>query len=252
MKQIKTIGVAAMALFLAGCDEIKFNGNLNVLEQITFKQKQASVVVTPGQFAAKVTLGATNTKKKIKLEIKNADPATEVKLEFDKDINIGETFNVTAAQLGQNFDLAGTMKTRVEQSPEQTSYESCTYQMPQTVCRSNKSADAAVSEDLVAKVSEFAAVDAVEAPETVSPVADERAPYPGPYPHPGYPGVAPHTPVCHTVWVTQYGTRYVRYFVETTFRDIEAGFVQNGKTLGSFAGKSAQSRNIYTYQGQCH
>lgn len=247
MKQIKTLGVAAMALFLAGCDEIKFNGNLNVLEQIVFKQKQGSVTVAPGQFAAKVTLSANNSKKKIKLEIKNADPATEVKLEFDKDINIGETFNVTAAQLGQNFDLAGTMKTRVEQSPEQTSYESCTYQMPQTVCRSNKSADAAVSEDLVAKVSEFAAVDAVEAPETVSPVLADKG-----HPNPGHIAPPPYTPVCHTVWVTQYGTRYVRYYVETTFRDIEAGFVQNGKTLGSFAGKSAQSRNIYTYQGQCH
>lgn len=248
MKQIKTIGVAAMALFLAGCDEIKFNGSMNVLEQITFNQKQGAVTVAPGQFAAKVTLSANNSKKKIKMEIKNADPATEVKLEFDKDINIGETFNVTAAQLKQNFDLAGTMATKVTRSEERSTYESCTYQYPQTVCRSSKSADKAVSEDLVAKVSEFAAVDAVEVPETVNPVPADRQPY---YPGQPYPGYYPNTPSCHTVWVNRPGSRYVRYFIETTDRDIDAGFVQNGKTLGSFKGHSTQHETIYTYQSDC-
>jgi len=246
MKNIKSISVAAMALFLAGCDEIKFNGTMNVLEQLTFSQKQGAVTVAPGQFAAKVTLSANNSKKKIKMEIKNADPATEVKLEFDKNINIGETFNITAAQLGQNFDLAGTMATKVTRSEERSTYESCTYQYPQTVCRSNKSADQTVSEDLVAKVSEFADVEAVEVPSMVNPVMADKAPYPG-----QFGPVPPHTPTCYTQWVTRPGTRYVRYYIETTDRDIDAGFVQNGKTLGSFKGHSTQNETIYTYQSDC-
>ncbi|OGR52373.1 MAG: hypothetical protein A2049_00415 [Elusimicrobia bacterium GWA2_62_23] len=248
MKNIKSISVAAMALFLAGCDEIKFNGTMNVLEQITFSQSQnQTVVVAPGQFAAKVTLSANNSKKKIKMEIKNADPATEVKLEFSKDIAIGETFNITAAQMKQNFDLAGTMATKVTRSEERSTYESCTYQYPQTVCRSNKAADQKVSEDLVAKISEFAAVEAVQAPEMVNPVPAEKAPYPG-----QFGPVPPHTPTCYTQWVSRPGTRYVRYFIETTDRDIDAGFVQNGKTLGSFKGHSTQNETVYTYQSDCH
>ena len=247
MKQVKNIGIAAMALFLAGCDEIKFNGNMNVLEQITFSQAQGkTVVVAPGQFATKVTLSGNNTKKKIKFEIKNADPATEVKLEFDKNINIGETFNITAAQLKQNFDLAGTMATKVEKSPEYSRYESCTYQYPQTVCRgaSTKSSDEAVT----AEVSEFAAVAAVETPEASQPeMVEDRG-----HPNPGHIAPPPHyTPVCHTVWVNRPGQRYVRYFVETTLRDIDASFVQAGRNLGSFKGHSQQNETIYTYQSDC-
>lgn len=254
MKNIKSISVAAMALFLAGCDEIKFNGTMNVLEQITFSQSQnQTVTVAPGQFAAKVTLSANNSKKKIKMEIKNADPATEVKLEFSKDINIGETFNITAAQMKQNFDLAGTMATKVARSEERSTYESCTYQYPQTVCRSNKSADQAVSEALVAKVSEFAAVEAVQIPEMVDPVPAEKATYyPGQYPNPGYYPQGPNAPTCYTQWISRPGTRYVRYYIETTDRDIDAGFVQNGKTLGSFKGHSTQNETVYTYQSDCH
>jgi hypothetical protein len=246
MKQVKNIGIAAMALFLAGCDEIKFNGSMNVLEQITFSQSQGkTVTVAPGRFATKVTLSGNNTKKKIKFEIKNADPATEVKLEFDKNINIGQTFTITAAQLKQNFDLAGTMDTRVEKSPENSRYEHCTYQYPQTVCRggSTKSSDEAVA----AKVSEFAAASAVETPEASNPVlveTDRHAQHPGNF-------AAPHQPVCHTVWVSRPGQRYVRYFIETTSRDIDASFVQAGRNLGSFKGHSKQNRTVYTYQSDC-
>lgn len=246
MKQVKNIGIAAMALFLAGCDEIKFNGSLNVLEQITFSQSQGkTVVVAPGQFDTKVTLSGNNSKKKIKFEIKNADPATEVKLEFDKNVNIGETFTITAAQLKQNFDLAGTMATKVEKSPEYSGYEHCTYQYPQTVCRgaSTKGSDEAVA----AQVSEFAAVAAVETPEASQPemVGDARN-------YPGHVAPPPHyTPVCHTQWVTRPGQRYVRYFIETTLRDIDASFVQAGKTLGSFKGHSKQNETVYTYQSDC-
>ncbi|MBI4350822.1 MAG: hypothetical protein HY550_05240 [Elusimicrobia bacterium] len=250
MKQMKNIGIAAMALFLAGCDEVKFNGSMNVLEQMTFSQGQdKTVVVAPGQFGAKVTLGQSGGKKKIKLEIKNADPATTVKLEFDKNINIGGTFNVTASQLGQNFDLAGTMATQVEKSPEYSTYEGCTYQYPQTVCRggAKSASEAAAGETLAADASGFAAVEAVETPEASNPelVGDLRhGPYPG--------NVAPpHTPVCHTVWVSRPGQRYVRYYIETTHRDIDAGFVQNGKTLGSFKGHSSQNETVYTYQSDC-
>ena len=36
----KSIGIVAAALILVGCNEIKFDGIMNVLEQITFSQSQ--------------------------------------------------------------------------------------------------------------------------------------------------------------------------------------------------------------------
>ena len=163
-----------------------------------------------------------------------------------KNIEIGETFNITAAQLKQNFDLAGTMATKVENSPEYSGYEGCSYQYPQTVCRSNKSADEAVSAKAAAVVSEFAAVEAVEVPEASNPEMVDRG-----HPNPGQFNNVPHTPVCYTNWVTRPGQRYVRYFVRSTLRDIEANFLQNGKTLGSFKGGSKQNETVYTYQSDC-
>jgi len=247
----KSIGIVAAALILVGCNEIKFDGIMNVLEQITFSQSQGkTVVIAPGQFNAKATLGQSGSKKKIKLEIQNANPATTVQLEFDKNINIGETFNITAAQLGQNFDLAGTMATKVERSQEYSGWEGCTYQYPQTVCRSIKSAaETAAGENVTAEVSGFAAavVEATEAPEASNPVMveDRNPPGPGGFAPP------PHTPTCYTQWVNRPGNRQVRYYIETTLRDIDASFVQSGRTLGGFKGHSTQNETVYTYQGQC-
>jgi len=241
----KGIGMAAMLAVLVGCNEIKFTGLLNIGEAITFAQKGSSVVVAPGQFQTKASIGQSGSQKQIKLEINNGSQPTKVQINFDKNINIGETFNLTAAQIGQNFDLAGTMKTVVQNSPEYQGTESCTYQYPQTVCRAMKSADEA---ELAPSLTEIAANPAYErsTPEASNPVAvDTDKQFNGPMP-------PPHTPVCNTVWVNRPGTMWTRYYIENTQRDIAVNFVQTGKTLGSYTGHASDDRTVYTYQGQCH
>lgn len=252
MKQgiIRLCGLAAMMGALTGCDEIKFNGKLNLLEQVTFAQKAGNVTVAPGQFQTKATLGVSGSKKTIKLEIKNADPATTVELKFSKDIAVGETFNIAAAQLGQNFDLAGTMATKVQDSQEYYESQSCSVQYPQTVCRAlaKSASDEAREEGLAAQASNLSEfVKASEAPEASNPVMVEEKGIP----QQGY-VPPPHQPVCHTVWYTRPGWQQVRYFNRTTLRDIDANFVQAGKTLGGFKGASSQTQRIYTYQGPCY
>jgi len=246
---VRLCGLAAMMGVLTGCDEVKFNGNMNLLEQVTFAQKSGNVTVAPGQFQAKATLGASASKKTIKLEIKNADPATTVELKFDKNIEIGETFNISAAQLGQNFDLAGTMATQVKDSQEYYESQSCSVQYPQTVCRAlaKSEADEAVEADIAAQASTLSGdAKAGEAPAVSNPVMVEEKGGP----QPGY--NPPHQPVCHTVWHTRPGWQQVRYFNRTTLRDIDANFLQAGKTLGGFKGASSQTQRIYTYQGPCY
>ncbi len=241
---MKGIGMAAMLGVLVGCNEINFSGLLNITAPITFAgQNRNNVVINPGQFNAKASIGQSGQQKQIKLEINNTNPATKVQINFDKNINIGETFNLAAAQIGQNFDLAGTMKTTVTNSPEQSGSESCTYQTPQTVCRSVKSADTALTGDLSNLV-----VDPVATPDASNPVMVGMPGGPqfnGPMPPP------PHTPTCNTVWVTAYGTMWTRYYIETTVRDLAANFVQGANTLGTYTGQSTETRRVDTYQSQC-
>lgn len=247
-KIMKGLGLAAVAVFLVGCNEINFSGLLNVTEPITFAGQRAEIVVNPGQFNTKASIGQSGSKKTIKLEIANANPATKVELSFDKNINIGATFTLAAAQIGQNFDVNGTMDTKVEKSPEYSRNEFCTYQMPQTVCRAAKSVaqDASV-EAVTAEVSKLAEAAQVSVPEASNPApVDAKGPqFNGPVPPP------PHTPTCHTQWISMNGYKYVRYYVETTTRDIKSDFVQAGRTLGSYSGRSVENRDVYTYEGQC-
>ena len=263
MKQriITGLGIAAMMASLSGCDEVKFGGSLAVNEQITFTQTRSAdkaqvvewemnraegdVVLNPGQFPTKITMGKSGKKKLLTLEVANAKPATVVKLKFDKNIDLGENFTLTAAQLGQSFDLSGNLITKVERSPEQTGYESCTYQYPQTVCRAGaKSA----GEELALKDSGLQGE--AQVPSVPNPELDKNH---GQYPvNPGHYNNPGHTPACHTVWVSRPGTMYVRYYYETTTRDINASFVQGGKSLADYKGNGSSVEKINTYQSTCN
>ena len=240
------VGVAAMMAFLVGCDEIKFGGTLTVHDVMTFAQtgadRKGTVVVNPGQFQTKAILGVSGQEKQIKLKIKNnGDKETVVEINFDKDIETNDNFVLKADQIKQNFDLVGNIVTKVTRTPEETSNESCTYQTQEWVCRTSKSADtvAASTDKLAAKVEEA--------------VLDFGKQYPGQYPYPGYPGqyYNPPVPSCHTVWVTRYGWQYVRFFYETTTKDITTTFVQPTKTLADYKGTSSETEKIYTYQSVC-
>ena len=166
MKQrvIAGMGLAALMAVLVGCDEIKFGGMLTVHDVITFAQtganKRGTVVVNPGQFQTKVILGMYGQEKQIKLEIDNAKPATVIDLNFDKNIETSDHFLLTAAQLKQNFDLAGDIVTTVTRTPEQTATESCTYQAQEMVCRAAEPVKS-VDTDSQAMKDLTAAVDAL-------------------------------------------------------------------------------------------
>jgi len=251
MKQriLAGMGIAAAMAFLVGCGEITFSGLFNIHEPITFTQTGKSdqngnwqnfrapvaVVLPAGQFNAKATIGQSGNQKQIKLEVSNTNPATVVELNFDKNINIADNFTLTAAQLKQNFDLTGNIVTKVEKSAEQSGNEYCTTQQPQTVCRAiaNTSKETEAIESVTAEISKLGG-------------------FPG---GPGFngpnPGPMPHPPVCQTIWVTRPGNMYVRFYYETTIRDINASFMQAAKSLGEFQGRASSTEKVITYQGQC-
>jgi len=45
---------------------------------------------------------------------------------------------------------------------------------------------------------------------------------------------------------------YVRFYYETTNRDITASFMQGVKNLGDFQGHASSTEKVITYQGQCY
>ena len=240
---ISSLGIAATMAFLVGCNEINFGGMLDLASPVTFaNQNRAIVTINPGQFQTKASIGKSGSNKEITLEIKNADQPTKVKISFDKNINIGETFDLAPAQIGQNFGLKGTMKTAVANSADQSGWESCSYQRPETVCRSLKSNEAAASKTLSSDLGQDE-IGSRQAPSVPGPVAVHT---------PDFNGQPPHVPNCHTQWVTVWGNQTVTYHYQTTTRDLSASFVQGDKTLGTYTGKSTETEKIYTYQGQCY
>ncbi|MDA8130326.1 MAG: hypothetical protein M0011_02360 [Elusimicrobia bacterium] len=242
-KIISSLGIAAMMAVLVGCNEINFGGMLDLTSPVTFaNQNRAIVTINPGQFQTKAVIGKSGNNKEITLEIKNADQPTKVKISFDKNINIGETFDLTPAQIGQNFGLKGTMKTVVTNSADQSGWESCTYQRPETICRALKSNETAASKTLEAGLGQDE-IGSRQAPSVPNPVAVHT---------PDFQGQPPHVPNCYTQWVTQWGHQNVTFHFQTTTRDLAAGFVQGDQTLGSYTGKSVETEKIYTYQGQCY
>jgi hypothetical protein len=251
MKQriLAGMGIAAVMALLVGCGEITFSGLFNIHEQISFAQEgkndqngnwqsfraPVTVVLPAGQFNAKATIGQSGNQKQIKLEVSNTNPATVVELNFDKNINIADSFTLTAAQIKQNFDLSGNIVTKIERGPEQSGNEYCTTQQPQTVCRG-----------LADTSKETAAI------ESVTTEISKLGGFPG---APGFNGPTPpmpHPPVCNTIWVTRPGNMYVRFYYETTLRDITASFMQGVKNLGDFQGHASSTEKVITYQGQCY
>lgn len=260
-----------MMATLSGCDEVKFGGSLAVNEQITFTQTrnadkaqvvewevnraEGDIVLNPGQFSTKITMGKSGKKKQLTMEVANANPATVIKLKFDKNIELGENFTLTAAQLGQSFDLTGKLLTNVTRTQEESGWEHCTYQYPQTVCRSNvKSAGADAAAETatldIAKRGLGASLENSEVPSVPNPEFTKN--YPGQYPYPGYYNNPPHSPNCHTVWVSRPGNMQVRFYYETTKRDISSRFVQGEKTLATYTGHASDTRKVNTYQGSCY
>lgn len=258
MKQVlRGVTIVAMTAFLAGCDDIKFSGLMTVNESITFAQDlkaftpeesyrgPSSVTVAPGRYDTKATIGKSGSNKVIKLEIKNADKPTVVKLQFDKNISLNGDFTLAGPQINQAFDLKGSIDTKVTKSEEYSGSEHCTYQYPQTVCRSGAKSASETSEIVKALGMD---VETVEASNPV--MVEDKGHQPRP-PH-GVNPPPPHQPVCHTVWHTRPGTQWVRYYYKTTTRGLLADFVQNGKTLSSFDGTSVETERVYTYQSSCH
>lgn len=128
---MKKILLALSALFLfVGCETL--DGNLDVREAIKLKNTDRNIVTLNPGIIENVSI-KVKSKKKLELRLKGQ----EFKFSVPKNSipeNDGE-FELSAAQIGQPYDIEGAVDTIVTRSGSRYERESCTYQRPITVCR---------------------------------------------------------------------------------------------------------------------
>jgi hypothetical protein len=125
MKQL--VFVLATIFTLVSCKS--FRGNLNTTSELTLKDKKQTVKVPAGEHTLKVSF---SSKRKGKFEIFGKKVAFKLK----KGVKLpteGE-FCLKENQWDQNFEACGGIESDVTYGPLRHDWESCTYQIPRTIC----------------------------------------------------------------------------------------------------------------------
>lgn len=128
----KIISAIAFSFLLVSCQEIK--GNMEVLKNITLKSQNGSEQIISGAYSGSVNFPS---KKRMVLELDQVEG--QFTFNIPKNVRIPDNGKIvlTADQVGQPYDVDGLVATNVQRGPIQESWESCTYQRPYTVCRTD-------------------------------------------------------------------------------------------------------------------
>lgn len=151
-KKFLTLGAISATLFLVGCKSV-INGTLNVTTAFTAIQEKTggdcggdrspwdppcsdagrtTVTIQPGQYQAKINF---LSKTKFEIEVKsNQTKKFQVKVPSNVSIPSNGEFQIPANKSGQNFDLAGAVKTVQEKSRPQREWESCRVVRDDMIC----------------------------------------------------------------------------------------------------------------------
>lgn len=141
------IVVLSSLLFLTACDP--FEGTISVKENMIIKSTEKSPGCSPEDtwgceqiVKVNVPVGDHSGKMdfigrdQIQLTLKINGKKKTMTLNLPKKINIPSSgnFEISAADLGQDFGAQGVAATQVTDSELRRGQESCTYQRPETVC----------------------------------------------------------------------------------------------------------------------
>ena len=124
---------ACAALLLVGCDRI--DGQLNITKDFSLVNSSGkSHELSVGTYTADLRQSLFG--KKIVLRLNNdSNEKFNFTIPSGKSLPDNGTFKLTSSQIGQNVDLAGTVKTVSTDSQANESYQSCSYTEPYTVCQ---------------------------------------------------------------------------------------------------------------------
>ena len=225
----KLIAIPILSLTLAGCNGLE--GILSIQGPLSIVVKKGQAVpLNPGS-SVRATIEVEKDGREIDIKFKDSmgkDRKAELKLPPGVQVpQYSGTFSVLGSQVGQPFNLSGSIDTQVDESPRYRTRESCTETDRELVCYW------------------------VERP------VPGPGPGPGPHPghgHPGHGGGGIHREqVCEWRLVTLYGDREVEYHNRiTTVRGL-ADFTDpsSNMLLATFSGSNSRSEKIYDYVGPC-
>ncbi|MBP9681609.1 MAG: hypothetical protein KBD76_09405 [Bacteriovorax sp.] len=120
------------AFLLVGCDRLE--GQLNITKDLKLVNSKGNThLLRVGTYSA--DLRQSTFGKKIVLRLNNDSDEKFHFLIPGKQLPSNGTFKFTAAQIGQNVDLTGTVKTVYTDSSMRDGFQQCTYMRPETVCQ---------------------------------------------------------------------------------------------------------------------
>ena len=144
---IKKLFIVSSLLLLAACDP--FEGVISVNQQMTVKSSEKTPGCNPGDDPwcdqiVNVTIPAGDhnakldfvSRNQIQLNLKINGKKKQLNLDLPKKLNVPDNgpWEITSADLGQDFGAAGNTATQVTDSDTYRGWESCTYQRSEVVC----------------------------------------------------------------------------------------------------------------------
>lgn len=131
MKKILLTGL--LSILVTSCNYME--GSFTALDDIVFSKKS----IPMGTYKAKLKMSPK--KNKIVLKVKLDGNVQKVKFKIPEGTSVprgnGE-LRLTAAQVGQPYDILGKISTKVANSPNRSGYEQCSYNISRRFCHINR------------------------------------------------------------------------------------------------------------------
>ena len=134
----KLITVIGMVLLSTSC--LKLEGTLKVSESLSaiekygfLNMKTRLIKITPGTYSAAVSI---KSDKNFTLELSKDGDNISIPVKAQNDLNVPDNgkFTISGDQIGQPFNINGTINTESESSSQSNGIESCTKERRKVIC----------------------------------------------------------------------------------------------------------------------
>lgn len=252
----KIIFGVSLCTGLSACEELKFTTALTVLHPITLKSTESPkncddqfdwwncseepevLNLEANEYHIMARLSNTQKTTQLILEIPQNKEKKIITIESSKKLSEGDqTFSLTSEDIQQEFSLNGALNTKVEDGPNQSDIESCTYLTREYICREVTSTPKAM---------------ALQDPKD----KDSKKGYPV---ERGHGDTHQHRPlppppkvVCGYENVSHWGHQNVEFHMKYTTKTLALSFVKDNGIAAYSNGTWSGSDKIYTFKEACH
>jgi hypothetical protein len=119
---------------LSACDELQ--GNLSVSKPIVLKlKKDKMLTLAPGSYSTEVEVDSKDREIEVEVKVGEKKHKTKIKIPGTDPLpTYNGSLKMSAAEIGQSFDLSGVVDTETDETSPTRATESCTYYVRERVC----------------------------------------------------------------------------------------------------------------------